>query len=116
MFWKIYFVLNCILLGLVTITVLFVESGLIEKLSLIAGLISVLGLYVHSFKSVDLPTWFWAIGLVYVVIVGFVGNVLVIFPQYPDMTAWEPFLYFGLILFHFPTYYIFFKHSKSTVD
>lgn len=113
MYWKIYFVLNCILLTLVALTVLTIETSVVEKLSLVAGVISVAGLYSHIYKQIVLPLWFWIIGLVYLLVVSFAANIYVLIPQYSDMAAWEPFLYFALIVFHFPTYYIFFKRVKD---
>ena len=114
MFWRIYFVLNCILLGLVVLTVLTVETGTVEKLSVLAGLISIAGLYSYIFREVTLPNWFWLLGFMYLLVVSFAANIYVLILQYPDMAAWEPYLYTFLILFHFPTYFVFYKCARRT--
>ena len=116
MFWRIYFVLNIILLGLVMLTVLIIKTGVVEKLSVLAGFISIVGLYAYTFRKITLPIWFWLLGLIYLLIVSFAANIYVLIPQYPDMAAWEPFLYFMLIVFNFPTYFVFYKESLKTFD
>jgi hypothetical protein len=58
MYWKIYYILNCILLALVSLIVLLIETSVVEKLSVIAGAISVLGLYSYVYQGFSLSRWF----------------------------------------------------------
>jgi hypothetical protein len=112
--WKLYFVINCLLLALVTLIVVTVEpaiaeAAMVDKLSLIAGAISVVGLYSFIYKQMQLPRLFWGIGLAYLVMVSLAANIYIIILQYSDISTWELYLYIILVLFNLPTYYIFYK-------
>jgi hypothetical protein len=112
MFWKFYFVLNLILFIISTIVLFGFGGQVSEWLAYLAGVIGVIGLFSHIYKNNYFSKYAWTLGLIFILLFGLINNLVYFLSQKETMEGLDIYIYFGLLLFSFPIYYLFYKHIE----